>query len=83
MTYLSGKVQALYTVNKNECQKNVLMLLGVLSVFYFSIQCCHKPTPARPEFDVVALGISNAGKSTLLAIIANEEIGNVQPTKGR
>ena len=45
-------------------------------------QCCHKSAPARPEYAIVALGLTNAGKSTLLAILANEETSDIEPTQG-
>ncbi|XP_028416484.1 ADP-ribosylation factor-like protein 15 [Dendronephthya gigantea] len=46
-------------------------------------KCCHKPPATRPEYTVVALGLNNAGKSTLLALLANEEIhDHPEPTKG-
>ncbi|XP_046856584.1 ADP-ribosylation factor-like protein 15 [Xenia sp. Carnegie-2017] len=46
-------------------------------------KCCHKAALSRPEFTVVALGLSNAGKSTLLSILANEELqDDCVPTQG-
>ncbi|CAB3991667.1 ADP-ribosylation factor 15 isoform X1 [Paramuricea clavata] len=45
-------------------------------------KCCHQSAPARPEYAIVALGLDNGGKSTLLAILANEESSDVQPTQG-
>ena len=45
-------------------------------------KCCHKAAPARPEHAIVALGLTNAGKSTLLAILANEETSDIEPTQG-
>jgi polynucleotide 5'-kinase involved in rRNA processing len=45
-------------------------------------QCCHKSAPARPEYAIVALGLTNAGKSTMLAILANEETSGIEPTQG-
>ena len=45
-------------------------------------KCCHKSPPARPEYEIVALGLTNAGKSTLLAILGNEGTSEIEPTQG-
>ena len=41
------------------------------------------PEPPRiAEYDVLMLGLSGAGKSTMLLQLKGEDLSNVQPTKG-
>ncbi|XP_055055903.2 ADP-ribosylation factor-like protein 15a [Misgurnus anguillicaudatus] len=45
--------------------------------------CCKESPPPRPEYDVVCIGLSGAGKTSLLSRLCNEiSDGAVQPTSG-
>uniref|UniRef100_S4R642 ADP-ribosylation factor-like protein 15 n=1 Tax=Petromyzon marinus TaxID=7757 RepID=S4R642_PETMA len=48
----------------------------------YRVLCCKGPPPARPEFDVVCVGMTGAGKSTLLAQLCGESIDDILPTAG-
>ncbi|XP_026885421.2 ADP-ribosylation factor-like protein 15a [Electrophorus electricus] len=44
--------------------------------------CCKSyPTP-RPEYDVVCIGLSGAGKTSLLSRLCSEDINDIVPTTG-
>ena len=44
--------------------------------------CCKAPAEPKPEFSVLCLGYSEAGKSTLLSVLAGEPLEDLQPTIG-
>ncbi|KAG1937374.1 Ras-related small GTP-binding family protein [Pimephales promelas] len=44
--------------------------------------CCKAPPPARPEYDVVCIGLSGAGKTSLLSRLCNEISDGTIPTTG-
>ncbi|XP_059398457.1 ADP-ribosylation factor-like protein 15 [Carassius carassius] len=52
--------------------------------FYTCLQklCCMTPPPARPEYDVVCIGLSGAGKTSLLSRLCNEISDGTVPTSG-
>lgn len=45
-------------------------------------KCCRKSDVSRPEYTVIAVGLTQAGKSTLLATLGNEDTSDIQPTQG-
>lgn len=50
-------------------------------------QCCRRlagaqPPNQRPEFDIICLGLHEAGKSSLLALVSNEDTDELLPTGG-
>ncbi|XP_064620544.1 ADP-ribosylation factor-like protein 15 [Lineus longissimus] len=57
---------------------------GVFRIGCYTIYrkiCCKPPPPPKPEFAVICIGLTKAGKSTLLALLAGEST-EVEPTKG-
>ena len=45
--------------------------------------CCVAPTPPRPEFSVICIGLGGVGKTTLLSLLAGEDTADIEPTSGR
>ncbi|XP_056275850.1 ADP-ribosylation factor-like protein 15 isoform X3 [Pseudoliparis swirei] len=48
----------------------------------FRALCCKGPPPPRPEYDVVCIGLTGAGKTSLLSRLCSEGNGGVGPTTG-
>ncbi|XP_016149902.1 ADP-ribosylation factor-like protein 15 [Sinocyclocheilus grahami] len=44
--------------------------------------CCMTPPPPRPEYDLVCIGLSGAGKTSLLSRLCNEISDGTVPTAG-
>ncbi|KAJ1210002.1 hypothetical protein NDU88_005371 [Pleurodeles waltl] len=55
-----------------------------LEMFFqcFRALCCKGPPPPRPEYDVVCIGLTGAGKSSLLSQLCSESADNIVPTTG-
>ncbi|KAJ8304983.1 hypothetical protein KUTeg_018566, partial [Tegillarca granosa] len=49
---------------------------------FFRRLCGMGPPPVRPNFTVLCLGLSNSGKSTLLAVLSGESADSIRPTIG-
>nr|XP_044994976.1 ADP-ribosylation factor-like protein 15 isoform X2 [Jaculus jaculus] len=48
----------------------------------FRALCCKGPPPARPEYDLVCIGLSGSGKTSLLLRLCSESPENVVSTTG-
>ncbi|XP_029115166.1 ADP-ribosylation factor-like protein 15 [Scleropages formosus] len=48
----------------------------------FRTLCCKGPPSARPEYDVVCVGLSGAGKTSLLSCLCQEDCDSITPTTG-
>ncbi|XP_076140629.1 ADP-ribosylation factor-like protein 15 isoform X1 [Alosa pseudoharengus] len=48
----------------------------------FRTLCCKGPPPPRPEYDVVCIGLTGSGKTSLLSRLCNEATDNIIPTTG-
>lgn len=48
----------------------------------FRALCCKGPPPPRPEYDVVCIGLTGAGKTSLLSRLCNEGSDGIVPTTG-
>nr|XP_040051589.1 ADP-ribosylation factor-like protein 15a isoform X1 [Gasterosteus aculeatus aculeatus] len=48
----------------------------------FRALCCKGPPPPRPEYDVVCIGLTGAGKTSLLSRLCSEGADCVVPTTG-
>lgn len=48
----------------------------------FRALCCKGPPPPRPEYDVVCIGLTGSGKSSLLSRLCSETSDNITPTTG-
>nr|CAB3222879.1 ADP-ribosylation factor-like protein 15 [Phallusia mammillata] len=44
--------------------------------------CCKEEAPTPPVFEVICIGVTNAGKSTLLSVLTHENSDTVVPTMG-
>lgn len=44
--------------------------------------CGHGPPVEKPNFNVVCIGLSKSGKSTLLSVLSGESTDNIEPTIG-
>ncbi|KAI4821214.1 hypothetical protein KUCAC02_029156, partial [Chaenocephalus aceratus] len=61
--------------------------LGSCSTLYvkgecFRALCCKGPPPPRPEYDVVCIGLTGAGKTSLLSRLCSEGSDGIVPTTG-
>ncbi|XP_025752622.1 ADP-ribosylation factor-like protein 15 isoform X2 [Oreochromis niloticus] len=48
----------------------------------FRALCCKGPPPPRPEYDVVCIGLTGAGKTSLLSRLCSESTDGIVPTTG-
>ncbi|XP_074495336.1 ADP-ribosylation factor-like protein 15 isoform X2 [Sebastes fasciatus] len=48
----------------------------------FRALCCKGPPPPRPEYDVVCIGLTSAGKTSLLSRLCSESSDGIGPTTG-
>ncbi|CAL1525968.1 unnamed protein product [Lymnaea stagnalis] len=44
--------------------------------------CCKGPSPTRPNFTVLCIGLENAGKSSVLATLSGDDLHKIEPTIG-
>lgn len=49
----------------------------------FRTFCCKGPPPPRPEYDVVCIGLTGSGKTSLLSRLCSEATDNIVPTTGQ
>uniref|UniRef100_A0A8B9JSL7 ADP-ribosylation factor-like protein 15 n=1 Tax=Astyanax mexicanus TaxID=7994 RepID=A0A8B9JSL7_ASTMX len=45
--------------------------------------CCKGPPPPRPEYDVVCIGLTGSGKTSLLSKLCSEATDSIVPTTGQ
>ncbi|XP_075788588.1 ADP-ribosylation factor-like protein 15 isoform X4 [Pelodiscus sinensis] len=48
----------------------------------FRALCCKGPPPPRPEYDLVCIGLTGSGKTSLLSQLCSESPENIVPTTG-
>ncbi|XP_030913678.1 ADP-ribosylation factor-like protein 15 isoform X3 [Geospiza fortis] len=48
----------------------------------FRALCCKGPPPPRPEYDLVCIGLSGSGKTSLLSQLCSESAENIVSTTG-
>lgn len=70
------------------------MLLSLASTVYlqelyfplswqcFRALCCKGPPPARPEYDLVCIGLTGSGKTSLLSKLCSENPDSIVSTTG-
>ncbi|MEQ2243095.1 ADP-ribosylation factor-like protein 15 [Ilyodon furcidens] len=60
------------------------LLATILLLFFkcFRALCCKGPPPPRPEYDVVCIGLTGAGKTSLLSRLCSEGSDGIVPTTG-
>ncbi|XP_042638326.1 ADP-ribosylation factor-like protein 15 [Orycteropus afer afer] len=62
---------------------NIDHLVKVVDVLQcFRALCCKGPPPARPEYDLVCIGLTGSGKTSLLSKLCSESPENVVSTTG-
>jgi len=44
--------------------------------------CCKKPAVARAEYLLVCIGLTKAGKTTLMSVLCNENTDDITATTG-
>ncbi|NXC19538.1 ARL15 protein, partial [Corythaeola cristata] len=49
----------------------------------FRALCCKGPPPPRPEYDLVCIGLTGSGKTSLLSQLCSESPENIVSTTGR
>uniref|UniRef100_A0A8B9G328 ADP-ribosylation factor-like protein 15 n=1 Tax=Amazona collaria TaxID=241587 RepID=A0A8B9G328_9PSIT len=49
----------------------------------FRALCCKGPPPPRPEYDLVCIGLTGSGKTSLLSQLCGESPENIVSTTGR
>lgn len=49
----------------------------------FRTLCCKGPPTPRPEYDVVCIGLTGSGKTSLLSRLCSETADNIVPTTGQ
>lgn len=73
-------------------QTNSKKQAKIISCFclYFSLPwqcfralCCKGPPPPRPEYDLVCIGLTGSGKTSLLSQLCSESPENIVSTTGR
>ncbi|XP_061623488.1 ADP-ribosylation factor-like protein 15 isoform X3 [Phyllopteryx taeniolatus] len=57
-------------------------MLSCQSQKCFRALCCKGPPPPRPEYDVVCIGLTGAGKTSLLSRLCSEGGDGIVPTTG-
>ncbi|XP_007449234.1 PREDICTED: ADP-ribosylation factor-like protein 15-like, partial [Lipotes vexillifer] len=55
---------------------------GSRQVRCFRALCCKGPPPARPEYDLVCIGLTGSGKTSLLSKLCSESPNSVVSTTG-
>ncbi|XP_051785983.1 ADP-ribosylation factor-like protein 15 isoform X3 [Erpetoichthys calabaricus] len=66
----------------SECIQLSFVLCRIGFYTCFRALCCKGPPPPRPEYDVVCIGLTGSGKTSLLSRLCSENTDNVVPTTG-
>ncbi|ESO92954.1 hypothetical protein LOTGIDRAFT_227454 [Lottia gigantea] len=65
--------------------ENIRLMCVVCRIGVYSLcrrMCCMGPPSIRPNFTVLCLGLTKAGKSSLLAVLSGDDIHKIEPTIG-
>ncbi|KAJ8285365.1 hypothetical protein GJAV_G00026000 [Gymnothorax javanicus] len=65
-----------------ECMQLSLAMCRIGFYTCFRALCCKGPAPPRPEYDVVCIGLTGAGKTSLLSRLCSEVTDCIVPTTG-
>uniref|UniRef100_A0A8C3U7P5 ADP-ribosylation factor-like protein 15 n=1 Tax=Catharus ustulatus TaxID=91951 RepID=A0A8C3U7P5_CATUS len=60
----------------------VPVVIAALTRLCFRALCCKGPPPPRPEYDLVCIGLSGSGKTSLLSQLCSESPENIVSTTG-
>ncbi|XP_064498772.1 ADP-ribosylation factor-like protein 15 isoform X2 [Pseudopipra pipra] len=69
-------------VGSGGCPPAWLLLPRERNVKCFRALCCKGPPPPRPEYDLVCIGLSGSGKTSLLSQLCSESLENIVSTTG-
>ncbi|XP_053509699.1 ADP-ribosylation factor-like protein 15a isoform X1 [Ictalurus furcatus] len=65
--------------------ENIQLSLALCRIAFYTCfrkLCCKGPPSPRPEYDVVCIGLSGAGKTTLISRLCSEGLDGIVPTAG-
>ncbi|XP_050402428.1 ADP-ribosylation factor-like protein 15 [Patella vulgata] len=65
--------------------ENISLICAVCRIGIYSCfrrMCCRGPTTVKPNFTVLCLGLTKAGKSSLLALLSGDDFHKIEPTIG-
>nr|XP_038959442.1 ADP-ribosylation factor-like protein 15 isoform X4 [Rattus norvegicus] len=81
---VAGKCTQLKTINHLDSMLHLNCDSGRKSrmTTCFRALCCKGPPPARPEYDLVCIGLTGSGKTSLLSKLCSESPENVVSTTG-
>ncbi|XP_077141284.1 ADP-ribosylation factor-like protein 15 isoform X1 [Ranitomeya variabilis] len=66
----------------SECLQISYAICRIAIYTCFRALCCKGPPPPRPEYDIVCVGLSGSGKTSLLTQLCCESQDNIVPTTG-
>ncbi|XP_070305865.1 ADP-ribosylation factor-like protein 15 [Salvelinus sp. IW2-2015] len=66
----------------SECMHLTLCICRIAAYTCFRTLCCKGPPSPRPEYDLVCIGLTGSGKTSLLSRLCSEATGNIGPTTG-
>ncbi|KAI0229570.1 ADP-ribosylation factor-like protein 15 [Lamellibrachia satsuma] len=64
--------------------ENIQLACAVCRIGIYTVFCrlCCKQAPPRPDFPAICIGLTQAGKTTLLCLLAGESTQDIEPTTG-
>uniref|UniRef100_A0A673X4G4 ADP-ribosylation factor-like protein 15 n=1 Tax=Salmo trutta TaxID=8032 RepID=A0A673X4G4_SALTR len=66
----------------SECLQLTLCICRIAAYTCFRTLCCKGPPSPRPEYDLVCIGLTGSGKTSLLSRLCSEATDNIGPTTG-
>ncbi|XP_075711035.1 ADP-ribosylation factor-like protein 15 isoform X4 [Rhinoderma darwinii] len=66
----------------SECLQISYAVCRIAIYTCFRALCCKGPPPPRPEYDIVCIGLTGSGKTSLLTQLCSESQDNIVPTTG-
>ncbi|CDQ64261.1 unnamed protein product [Oncorhynchus mykiss] len=66
----------------SECMHLTLCICRIGAYTCFRTLCCKGQPPPRPEYDLVCIGLTGSGKTSLLSRLCSEATDNIGPTTG-
>ncbi|XP_060738823.1 ADP-ribosylation factor-like protein 15a [Tachysurus vachellii] len=65
--------------------ENIRLSIALCRIAFYTCfrkLCCKGPPSPRPEYDVVCIGLSGAGKTSLISRLSSEGLDEIVPTAG-
>uniref|UniRef100_A0A8C4R7A8 ADP-ribosylation factor-like protein 15 n=1 Tax=Eptatretus burgeri TaxID=7764 RepID=A0A8C4R7A8_EPTBU len=66
----------------SECARVIISCCRIALHSCYQVLCCKDPPASCLEYDILCIGLTNAGKSTLLCQLLDENTNKVTPTSG-